>query len=123
MQLFQEFERRRKELGMSRITLAKRSRVSLPTINRILLNQSPTVSFANVLAIAEALGLEMKACESIPSDELRQRQARTKARRLVGMVQGTSALEGQGLNNRELEAMVARTTEELLASRRKLWGE
>ena len=123
MKLFQEFEKRRRELGMACTTLAKRSHVSLPTVNRILSGQHSGASLANVAAIAEALGTEITAVANARSDKLRQEQARRKARRLVRLVQGTSALEGQGLDQQELEEMVARTSIDLLRSKRKLWVE
>lgn len=123
MSVFREFEKRRRELGMSRSILAKRSRVSLPTVNRILSGQHTGASFANVLAIAEALGMELTAEAKTRSDEFRHKQATRKARRLVRLVQGTSALEGQGLDQHEIEEMVERTSRELLPTKRKLWEE
>lgn len=123
MDVFREFERRRRELGMSRTALAKRSHVSLPTVNRILSDQHGGASFANVLAIANALGMEVTATAQTGSDEFRQRQATTKARHVVRLVQGTSALEGQGLDKDELEEMVRRTSRELVVTKRKLWEQ
>lgn len=50
-------------------------------------------------------------------DEIRERERdpaiETKARKIVGMLQGTMALEGQGLSDEVLEAMVQRTIDEL----------
>ena len=57
------------------------------------------------------------------SEELRRNQATRKAKRLVGLVQGTSGLEGQSVDQHDLELMVARTAEKLLRSKRKLWAE
>ena len=130
MLLFQELEKRRKELGMSRLALARRSRVSLPTINRILsdkqdgngqLPKGGRASFANVAAVADALGLTLTAPEKATSDEFCQQEARRKAKRVVGMVQGTSGLEGQGLDQQEMESLVVKATKRILKSKRKLW--
>lgn len=123
MNVFREFEKRRRELGMSRSTLARRSHVSLPTVNRILSEQHPRATFANVAAIADALGLELTAVGAESSEELARKQARSKAKHLVRLVQGTSGLEGQAVDQQELEAMVARTTEKLLRAKRRLWAE
>ena len=123
MQLFETFEQRRRELGMSRSTLARRSRVSLPTVNRIMSAHHETSTFAHVAAIAQALGIELTAVAKVGSEELRRKQAKKKATRLVRLVQGSSGLEGQAVDQRELESMVARTTEQLLRSKRKLWPE
>jgi len=121
MDIFKEFEKRRGELGMSRTVLAKRSRVSLPTVNRILTGQHTAASFSNVAAIAETLGMEITAKAKTRSYDFRQQQAMRKARQLVRLVQGTSALEGQGLDDQELEEMIGRTSKELFLSNRKLW--
>ncbi len=121
MDIFKEFEKRRRELGMSRTVLSKRSRVSLPTVNRILTGQHIAASFSNVMAIAKTLGMEITTAAKTRSYDFRQQQAMRKARKLVSMVQGTSALEGQGLDDQELEEMVGRTSKELFLSNRKLW--
>jgi transcriptional regulator with XRE-family HTH domain len=123
MQLFQEFEKRRRELGMSRSMLARRSRVSLPTLNRIMSSQDGRAAFAHVAAIARALGMDLTPVVKVGSEDLRRKQATSKARRLVRLVQGTSGLEGQAVDQQDLESMVARTTEQLLRSNRKLWSE
>jgi transcriptional regulator with XRE-family HTH domain len=123
MDFVKQFERRRQELGMSRAMLAQRSRLSLPTINRLLSGHHTAPSFATVLAVAKVLGMEISAMPTAGSEEIRQRQAHDKARRLVGLVQGTCALDGQGLERREMEEMIARTARELLRSKRKLWAE
>lgn len=123
MQLFQELEKRRRELGMSRATLAQRSHVSLPTVNRIMSQQHQRPTFAHVAAIADVLGVELTPVPKAKSEELRQRQARNKARQLVGLIQGSSGLEGQALDKAELDSLVAQAAEKLLRSKRKLWAE
>src|SRR5438067_10434482 len=95
---FEKLNARRRKLGMSCAALAKRSGVSLATVQRVLSGKHAEASFANVLAIAKALSMSV-AIEPIASaTEVRQRQARYKAERLVGMVQATSALEAQAVS-------------------------
>ncbi len=121
--IFLSLEKRRRELGMSRKSLANRSHVSLPTVNRILSGRHSGASIENVLTIAAALGMELKFEGEMRSERFREMQALAKARQLVRLVQGTSALEGQGLDNDELEDMIGRTAKELSLSKRKLWDE
>ena len=117
-------DKRRRELRMSYAAVAKRSHVSMPTVIRILSGTSTKASFANVLAIAECLGMTMRMAPKLPCDALLKKQAEEKARKLVGMVQGTSALEGQGIDAATLERMRRQTVHELLAgSRRRLWSD
>src|ERR1700736_179302 len=89
-----ELNQRRRQLGMSYAVLARRSGVSLPTVQRILSGKHRMPGLASVVAIAQALGanLQLDALSSV--EEFREQQARRKAERLVGMVQATSGLAG-----------------------------
>lgn len=122
--LFEKLEARRRELGLSQSALAERSGVSLPTVQRILSGHSPAASFENTMAIAQVLEMQLDATPVIPAQEVLEKQALKKAERLVRMVQGTSALEAQGLSPKHLTQMIKKTVNELLAgSRRRLWAE
>ena len=122
--LFEKLERRRRELGLSQSVLAERSGVSMPTVQRILSDHSLAASFENTVAIAQALGMQLDAVPIFPAHEILEQQARKKAERLVGMVQGTSALEAQAVSTQHIGQMVKKTIQELLAgSRRRLWTE
>lgn len=121
---FETLERRRRELGISQSGLAERSGVSLPTVQRILTGRSPAASVENTLAIAHALGMELDATPTASASEVLEHQAREKAKKLVRMVQGTSALEAQGVSNQQITEMIQRTVGELLkGSRRRLWAQ
>ena len=116
-------ERRRRELGMSRAVVARRSGLSLPTVQRILSGGGETAAFVNVLAIANALGIRLEV-RAEDADEILERQAREKARHLVALVQGSAGLEGQAVDERSLKQMERRTVHELRAgSKRRLWGD
>jgi transcriptional regulator with XRE-family HTH domain len=119
---FQTLQARRHQLGMSCGTLAQRTGLSEQTVRRILSGHSEA-SFANVGALADALGMGLKFDTNISVDDLREQQAKLKARRLVAIAQGTSALEGQAVDEETVGQMVKQTTYELLAgSPRKLWS-
>ena len=122
--LFEKLETRRRELGISQAALANRSGVSLPTVHRILSGHGSATSVENILAIAQVLGMDLEAVPRVDAGTILEQQARKKAERLVRMVQGTSALEAQGVSSRHLGQMVKKTVQELLAgSRRRLWAE
>ncbi|MBS0189815.1 MAG: helix-turn-helix domain-containing protein [Phycisphaerales bacterium] len=113
---------RRKALGISTAALARRSGVSEPTVKRILGGQMGEASFANVAAIAHALGISIDLCE-LDADELCRRQARLKAEQIARLVQGTSALESQAVDRETYNRLVEKSYHELLAgSRRRLWS-
>jgi hypothetical protein len=81
-----------------------------------------SASFGNVMAVAQALGLNAHFDPVADDEEFLEQQAQKKARYLVGMVQGTMGLEGQGVEPSEVERLVRQTTRKLLSgSKRKLW--
>jgi transcriptional regulator with XRE-family HTH domain len=121
---FQKLEFRRVQLGMSRATVANRSGVSLPTVVRILSGKEQNPRLCNVDAIARALGVDISISlnDRQSVQEFRKSQAETKAKKLIGMVQGNMALESQAVDQSTVAGMIDQTTSELLAgSRRKLW--
>jgi transcriptional regulator with XRE-family HTH domain len=119
-EFLEKLRRRREELRMPYSVLSHRSGVPVPTLQRILGGQA-SAHFDKVLAVAQAL--EVNLTDSAPAVlEVQKRQARWKARQLVGLVQGTSALEGQAVDSEAFEEMVERTACELLPTKRNLWS-
>ena len=122
--LLKDLDRRRRALGLSYELLSRRCGVSRPTVQRILSGRHTAASLANIVAIAEALGLALRFDSRIAPQTLRREQAQRKAKKLVALVQGTSGLEGQAIDPETVAAMVEQTTHELLAgSKRNLWSE
>ncbi|MBX9641246.1 MAG: helix-turn-helix domain-containing protein [Mycobacteriaceae bacterium] len=114
--------RRRAALGMSLPALARRSGVSEPTVNRIFGGRLGAASFANVEAVARALGVSLAPDESNVAHACRT-QARQKAEHIARLVQGTSALEGQAIDAATYNRLVEKSYRELLAGpRRRLWA-
>jgi transcriptional regulator with XRE-family HTH domain len=122
--MFAEMEARRRALRMSRPALARRSGVSLPTVNRILSGKHEAPTLPVLTAIAEALGMELRLRPVAKPEVFAERQAREVARKVVRLVQGTSGLEGQAVDPPTLRRLERRTEQELLAgSPRRLWGD
>ena len=57
--LLKNLDERRRDLGLSYELLSKRCGVSRPTVQRILSGRNAAASFANIVAIAESLGLRL----------------------------------------------------------------
>jgi transcriptional regulator with XRE-family HTH domain len=122
--LLKDLDKRRRDLGLSYELLSKRCGVSRPTVQRILSGRHVAASFANIVAIAESLGLGLRFDTKVDARKLKREQAERKATRLIALVQGTSGLEGQAVEKKAVESMIEQTKHELLAgSKRKLWGE
>ncbi len=114
---------RRRRLGMSFRALAARSGVSEPTVKRLLRGDEHNASISTVLAIARALGVDLRL-EEQDIGEMRSRQARRKAEWVARMVQGTSGLEAQAVDGRTLREIIEKTVHELLAGpARRIWEE
>jgi transcriptional regulator with XRE-family HTH domain len=115
---------RREKLGISHAVLAKRVGVSLRSVQRILSGQERNPGFATLASIARELGIGIRFDDEVDARTIRRRQAERKARRLVAITQGSSALEAQGLAAQTLRDLREETTNQLLAgSNRKLWAE
>ena len=123
MNLTAKLEKRRQELGMTFEALSKRSEVPVSTIKAIFKKGIEHATFANVAAIADALGVDIKFADEMDSYELLHQQAVKKARESVGMVQATSGLESQAVAQSQIEVMIQQLVHQLMAgSRRKLWA-
>jgi len=128
--IFKVFDKRRRKLDMTKTAVAKRAGVSLPTVNRLFKGDDRRPGVHQVHAIAEALGMDLRlgarqevteACNAV---EFRMKQAETKARKLMRMVQGTMALEAQAVESDAIEQMVRETACKLMAgSGRRLWED
>ena len=118
-----KLDKRRQELGMTFEALSKRSEVPVSTLKAIFKKGVEHATFANVVAIAEALGVDIEFANQVDSYELLHQQAVKKARELVGMVQGTSGLESQAVGQNQIDMMIQQLVHKLMAgSPRKLWA-
>ena len=118
-----KLDKRRQELGMTFEALSKRSGVPVSTLKAIFKKGVEHATFANVAAIADALGVDIEFADEVDSYEILHQQAVKKARELVGMVQGTSGLESQAVAQNQIEGMIQQLIHQLMAgSRRKLWA-
>src|SRR6266404_591223 len=103
IEFLEQIRQRREQLGMPLAVLAAKAGVPMQNLHRILHGEA-SAHFDKVLAVAQALEVVLSA-RKVKAREVRKRQARAKAKRLVGMVQGTSGLEGQALDRGTLEEM------------------
>lgn len=91
---------RRRDLKMPYTALSERSGTSVSTIKRVLAGDQ-SASLGTVARIAKALGatFELRADST---EAMIHKEAAQKARQLVAIVQGTSALEAQAVGKRTL---------------------
>jgi transcriptional regulator with XRE-family HTH domain len=115
---------RRERLGISCSVLAKRTGISLRSVQRILSGEETNPGFSTVASLAGELGVGIRFNDDVDVRTIRRRQAERKAERLVAIVQGSSALEAQSLSRETMRDLREKTISELLAgSDRKLWAD
>jgi transcriptional regulator with XRE-family HTH domain len=122
--LLDRLNQRRRSLGISCAVLARRTGVSLRTIQRILSGEELNPGFSTVASLAHELGIGLRFDDEVDVHKIRRRQAEQKARRLLALVQGNAALEAQAVSSRTMNDLRKQTINELLAGPpRKLWAD
>lgn len=117
-----ELAERREQLGMPPEVLAKKANIPLLRVQQILQGHTESTDATEIARIAHILGVTVVGSfgPTVHYDRedlalMRQRQAEHQARRAVGLVQGTMALESQAVGQSHLTAMMLRTRDRLLA--------
>ena len=104
---------RKKKIKITVENLAKLSGVSVRTINRLLANED--VKFSTIENVTNFLGLDFAGNEQVSLSVLKKQRAHEKALFLASIVQGTSALEMQGLEDNSLNKIIASYEKEFLS--------
>ncbi len=110
--LIKKIKQRKKTLGITIENLAKLSGLGIRTLNRFLAGED--VKLSTVEKVTLLLGLDFAGNETISIEELRQKRAKEKALFMASLVQSTSALEMQGLDNPALKKIIHQFEEEFL---------
>jgi len=125
-----QLDERRESLRLSKTQLARRAGLSLPTVNRVLSGSEQNPRIKTLAALAAAVGVEIRLGAVTRIDELstieafREAQARTKARRLVRLLQGSMALEASALDRQSLLQLENKNVRTLLQGPpRRLWSD
>ena len=112
IELIKQIIIRKQELGITVENLAKLSNVGVRTINRLLKNED--VKLSTIESVTNVLGLDFAGNEQITLDVLKKQRAKEKAIFLASIVQGTSALEMQGLDDDSLKSIISSYEQEFL---------
>jgi hypothetical protein len=121
--VLEQLEARRAELRMPMRVLAHRSNLDIRKLYRALRDRNASTSIATVDAIARALWLELGTKNILSAEAAILWQAKLKARKLVAMTQGTSALEGQAVGAADMKRLERVLTARLVGGRpSELWG-
>ncbi|QFR49396.1 helix-turn-helix domain-containing protein [Sulfurimonas lithotrophica] len=121
IELIEQIIARKEQIGITVENLAKLSGVGVRTVNRLLKNED--VKLSTIEHITNFLGLDFAGNEQMSIKELKRQRAHQKALYLASIVQGTSALEMQGLEDENLNAIITSYEKEFLSGNYKdtLW--
>jgi transcriptional regulator with XRE-family HTH domain len=111
--LIKQIIARKEQLHITVDNLAKLSGVGVRTINRLLKNED--VKLSTIESVTNFLGLDFAGNEQVSLRELAKNRAHEKAIFLASIVQGTSALEMQGLEDDSLNKIIASYEKEFLS--------
>jgi hypothetical protein len=107
-----KIKRRLHKIGIDLENLNKVA--DIQKIDAVRLLNSNFASKVSIEKTITILGLNSDGQEIKTVQQLRKDRARTKAIRVVSMVQGTSSLEEQGLESMAIKRMIIRTEREFL---------
>ena len=113
---------RRKQLAITLENLATLSNLGYRTIARFFANEDITLS--SVEKITNTLGLDFAGNEVIDAQTLKEQRAEVKALYIVSLVQDTSSLEKQGLDEKQIKKLLKDTKAEFLTGQyqKQLWS-
>ena len=121
LELIQKIENRKKQINISIENLARLSNLGVRTVNRFFAGDD--VKLSTIERITNLLGLDFAGNEVIPLNQLQKQRAKEKALFMASLVQSTSALEVQGLEEDSLNKIIHKFEKEFLQGQYKnrLW--
>ena len=121
LELIQKIENRKKQINISIENLARLSNLGVRTVNRFFAGDD--VKLSTIERITNLLGLDFAGNEVVPLTQLQKQRAKEKALFMASLVQSTSALEVQGLEEDSLNKIIDKFEKEFLQGqyRNRLW--
>ena len=110
--LIDKIQQRKNELHITIENLAKISNIGNRTLNRFFAGED--VKLSTIEKITNLLGLDFAGNEIVPLDKLKEQRAKEKALFMASLVQSTSALEKQGLEQNSLDRIIYKFEQEFL---------
>jgi len=120
-ELIQNINNRKQQLNITIDNLAKLSDIGIRTLNRFLAGDD--VKLSTIEKITNILGLDFAGNETIPFKQLQKQRANQKAIFMASLVQSTSALEMQGLEENTINTIIHKFENQFLHGeyKNRLW--
>ena len=121
IELINNIRNRKQQLNITLENLSKLSGIGIRTVNRLFAGDD--VKLSTIEKITNLLGLDFAGNESITYKQLQKLRAKEKALFMASLVQSTSALEMQGLEQDNLNSIIHKFEEQFLYGeyKKKLW--
>ena len=121
LELLTKINVRKQQLNITLENIAILSGIGVRTVNRFFAGED--VKLSTVEQITNTLGLDFAGNETTSLKELSKERAKEKALFMASLVQGTSALEMQGLEKNSLERIIRQFEQEFLTGsyKNRLW--
>jgi transcriptional regulator with XRE-family HTH domain len=122
LHLLKKVKQRKKEVGITLDNLSQLSNLGYRTVSRFF--SGDDVKLSTVEKITNLLGLDFAGNEIIDIETLKSNRANQKALYIVSLVQDTSSLEMQGLEDDNLNILINETKEQFLTGdyQKNLWA-
>lgn len=120
--LLDKVKQRKNNIGMTIDNISSLSKLGNRTVSRFFSGED--VKLSTLEKITNIMGLDFAGNETVDIDTLRLKRAEEKALYIVSLVQDTSSLEMQGLENDELNQLLEDTKKEFLYGeyKKNLWA-
>jgi len=120
--VLERVKQRKKDIGLTIDNISKLSNLGNRTVTRFFAGED--VKLSTLEKITNILGLDFSGNEIVDVKTLRENRAKEKALYIVSLVQDTSVLEKQGLDNKYLELLIEDTKEQFLTGeyQKNLWA-
>lgn len=122
LHLLEKVKERKEQIGLSIDTLSKLSHLGNRTVTRFLSGED--VKLSTLEKVTNTLGLDFAGNEVMDLNTLIDKRASEKALYIISLVQDTSALEMQGLENDDINVLFEETKEQFLTGeyQKNLWA-
>ena len=122
LHVLERVKTRKEQIGLTLDNISKLSHLGNRTVTRFFSGED--VKLSTLEKITTMMGLDFAGNETVNIETLKDQRAKEKAMYIVSLVQDTSALEMQGLEDEALQSLIQDTKEQFLtgAYQKNLWA-
>ena len=122
LHVLERVKTRKEQIGLTLDNISKLSHLGNRTVTRFFSGED--VKLSTLEKITDIMGLDFAGNETVNIETLKEQRAKEKAMYIVSLVQDTSALEMQGLEDEALQSLIQDTKEQFLtgAYQKNLWA-